>query len=142
MKKPKAVLTAVLYVLFLALLIPGCSKDSTSTDDNGDTHELVGTWRLSTLTVEGVTATAAQAGMSWTLTFRSNDTFTISLTMEGNTDTGSGDWSVSGRTVTIDDGDETWSFTYTMSGNTFSTLIEDFEFEDGEADVTFLFTKQ
>ncbi|MFC1726079.1 hypothetical protein ACFL4T_10670, partial [candidate division KSB1 bacterium] len=57
-----------------------------------------------------------------------------------NNDPETGNWSVSGRTVTLDD---ELSFTYTMSGNTFTTTIEDFEIEEGEEeDVTFVFAKQ
>lgn len=140
MKNSRAILTLILCILVAVVFLPGCKKDSTSSDED---HELVGTWRCTSISAEGQTLTPSQIGLTWTVTFRNDDTFSMTFIIGGETESGSGTWSVSGSRVTIDDGEDPFSFNYSMSENKFTFLYPDFELDDGVyADTTFEFTKQ
>ena len=84
--------------------------------------------------VDGTTWNASMEGMNYVLTFNSPNV-TRSMTYEGETHTQTGTYSISGNNVTLTfvyEGDDSWSTTGILSGNTLS-----FENDDGP-----IFTRQ
>ncbi|MFC1726078.1 lipocalin family protein [candidate division KSB1 bacterium] len=143
MFKYRPIFTLILCLLLFTLLLPGCKKSSTDSNGDGE-HELVGTWRCTSISALGETRDPSAYGLSWTMTFRSNNTFTENFTQAGESDTSNGTWSTSGGNLTInyDEGDP-GTQGYSVSGNTLTLTRQNVEVEDGVfATATFEFTKQ
>ena len=135
MHRSRSLSVILLGVVITALILTGCSKDD-SASSNGGTHELVGSWRLTSANSGGVelsTQDLADYGFSITFTFNSDNTAT------GNVmgTSGSGTWSTSGSQLTLSLAN-TLNGTYSVSGNTFTFSFTD---ENGTSQI-WRFTKQ
>jgi len=83
----------------------------TSGGGTGGNSGIVGTWTLQSLSSGGQTISAADAGVSWTMTFTANGTCTVTI----NGDSASGTYSANGGTLSVEG---QVLGTYTLSGNT------------------------
>ena len=127
----RGVLWAVPLVVGLAV---ACSDTTIPEAD------LVGTWNATRfifsdfgdpVTDFNVIAT----GGSVQIVIRANNTYTLTFTLAGSTDTEDGTWSVSGSTLTFDAGTaDVTVLEASLSGNTLTIHTEDVEFDFGNGD--------
>ena len=116
-------------LILIALLIVGCEKD---TPTESSVHPLVGIWNVTEVTVtEGsVSQTMTIEGNdSATIIFSADNTASITSTFDGETNTDSSTWSVTGNYITVITDGDTEIWTYSISGNILTLIIE--EAEDG-----------
>jgi len=122
MQKSRSFIVILLSTALMALIFTSCGKDDGSSS-NGGTHELVGSWNLTSASVNGQNQSI---NGSSTITFGSDNTFTGTSTEDGVTDTGHGTWSTSGSSLTIIVEGVTTTVSYSVSGNKCTlTMTED-----------------
>ncbi len=134
-----------LFIIIMMLAVIGCKED----DDNpasSNESALVGTWVLTSITLTSINNTVLtpeQAGMDATIVMNANKTFQATFTTDGEADTESGTWNVSGSTLTLTGETETIVLeNYTLQNNKLyvNTTINVDPF--GELPVKLEFTKQ
>ncbi|MEW6195200.1 MAG: DUF5004 domain-containing protein [Bacteroidota bacterium] len=138
MKKYFSFLIMLVFTLYI-----GCSEDSTSSSSE---ESLIGTWTLTSITlttINNTVLTPEQAGMSGTIIMRADKTFEATFTTDGEPNTETGTWSVSGNTITLTSETETIVLeNYSIQGNKLyvNTTVNIDPF--GELPVKLEFTKQ
>ncbi|MBN1128845.1 MAG: lipocalin family protein [Chitinispirillaceae bacterium] len=107
------------FVLAFGMFV-GCGKESPT----GPGSSIVGSWSMTTATMEGITITAGTTTMTMDFTFKSDNTYTMTSTIyllsPAITETDAGTWSTSGsKLITLSTG-ETVADTvdYSLSGST------------------------
>jgi len=127
MNRSKSLLVILLGAALMALIFTSCGKDDGSSSNGGSTHELVGTWNLTAITVDGTPYSG-----TGTVTFNSSKTFSMSVTIEGTEHvTENGTWTTTGKNInfTLASG-EVATIPYTLSGTNLSFEVE-MELSDG-----------
>jgi len=114
MYRSRSLIVILLGIALISLIFAGCGKDEGSSSNGEGTHELVGTWKITGTTVNGQNRPINGTSI---MTFRSDNTLTATITVNGETDTGHGTWSTSGSSLTLIVEGETTTATYSVSGN-------------------------
>ncbi|MFC1732536.1 lipocalin family protein [candidate division KSB1 bacterium] len=135
---------ALLTLLFLIFVVACSDDDSPTSPVNPDADPLlVGTWKLTTITVDGLNLTPETAGYYDISTLTSGQAITVWLAelIEGTeddfeVDDDTGTWSTSGGLLYVAFGTGLDTLSYTASASSFSISIE----EDGE-DYTLTYTQ-
>lgn len=141
MTKFKSISLVLVMALLVCFFLPNCSDESSNDEDS-----LIGTWILTNLKYDfglGVTLNVdpAEAGMSMRLTIRSDKTYTVVMTDEGETSTVHGEWETSGNNLLITEYGETTEVEYSLDGDKLEISFE--ETEDGTTyTLTQVFTRQ
>ena len=126
--------TAVGGAAVLAVVGFGCGGSDNSSDAGGD-NPLVGTWRVTTLNMNGVDV-APETIM--TLVFNADGTAYQSEVDGGVTDAGAGTWTAAGGQVTVSweatatDPAEVETMPYTVNGNTLTVTITGVDGDTGQ----------
>jgi hypothetical protein len=134
----KSNLMIFMFVFLVSIFVTNCSDD-----EKEDT--LIGTWVLTSVksVVGGITITIdpAEIGLSWRLTVRDDESYTMIMTEAGETTTSNGEWATSGDKIFITEEGETMEFDYSLKGDKLELSHE--ETEDGTTiTVTYVFTRQ
>jgi len=117
---------AIVCLLLLFVFISfGCSEDEEESNPlSARESAIVGTWVLTKVTVTDLSGTyeltPQQANMSMNLVARSDKTFSMNSTMNGETDNYSGTWSLNGDFIVLASEGETELIPYTIEGNKFT----------------------
>ncbi|MFC1562336.1 hypothetical protein ACFL4Q_05000 [candidate division KSB1 bacterium] len=94
-----------------------------------DPTDVVGTWDLAQVTVDGVDLTPEEAEFDLTLVIAANHTLSETFTEQGVPETVSGAWTAIGSSLFIIDEDGPFGMTYSVSGSTMTfTFPEGSEF--------------
>lgn len=117
---------AIVCLSLLFVFIPsGCSEDEEESNPlSARESAIVGTWILTKVTVTDLSGTyeltPQQANMSMTLVARSDKTFSMNSTMNGETENASGTWNLNGDFIVLASEGETELIPYTIEGNKFT----------------------
>jgi len=133
MLKQKSIILLLISLAIIMSLLYNCDKDENPTKPT--VNELVGTWKLTKLTIissETTVISEAQLnlmGAYWTIKLKSDNTFESDYNLD-NHEIESGTWNTSGNklTVTFDSGG-TDTFEYSLAGNVLT--LEWTDVEDG-----------
>jgi len=131
MIKLKSVFVILNIILIISFFLFTCSESTGPDEEN-----LVGTWKLTKMkfvyaffTVE-VDPTDPEVDLSMTLTIKSDNTYTLVTTDEGETTTVNGTWSTTGNKLMITENGEIIETEYSLDGNKLKISFE--EEEEGE----------
>ena len=141
-----------LRILVLSLLLStlvfsfGCSKDDEDSNPLSSRESgFVGTWVLTKVTFTDTSGphimTPEEAGIMITIKANSDKTFETVTTMEGETQTNAGIWSLNGDIIVLISEGDTEFLPYTVDGNKFTIEITEIE-DDIENSRILEFTKQ
>jgi len=106
-------------VAAMTLFFTGCGG-SDGDSNSGGGNSIVGTWRMVSVTEEGVTFSAEDMGVTMVLTINANGTWAWSETWGDEVDAEQGTWSTSGNqlTITTTGESESETMTFGVNGNT------------------------
>ena len=127
--------------LMLAAGISGCGGGDGNTGTGGD-PALVGTWRMTSMSVDGGGAfPPATIGWDLLLILNADGSCTGTDLWRGETDSSGGGWTVTGSLLNIAVGEYNWTGTYTAGAGSFQLAgVTDY---DGEGHTgAFVFTRQ
>ena len=138
-------IVAATLSIFLVMLFMGstCDKSTNSKDEENPQNQLIGTWVLTTMSVNGVMLPIEMVGWSMTITFKADNTYTKTMDVGEGEETETGTWSATTTELTTTSNGVSETFPYSISGDKLSiTLTIDID-EDGTDDTVVLtFTKQ
>lgn len=117
-------IAAGLILMFLFISF-GCSDDEEESNPLSSRESaIVGTWVLTKVTVTDLSGpheyTPQQANMSMTLVARSDKTFSVNSTMNGETDNYAGSWNLNGDFIVLASEGDTELIPYTIVANKFT----------------------
>ena len=138
----------LLYPLFALLILftVGCGDDDATTDD---TNPLVGVWEMTSASFliqsnpsQTITITADNDN-SETMILGEDGTYSSSGKQDGDSYSGSGNWSSTANKLTImEDGEDTIIFDFSISGSTLTTTVTEEETDtDWGTVITIIFDK-
>jgi len=143
MKQAKLVLVLLISIIVISLFMSCKNKTTDPTEPSGSSG-LVGTWKLTKLSVVtstgSTTLTEAQlALLNFSIIFelKSDNTYVMTEVDEGSTTSETGSWQATDKTLTVTSGDITQTFNYTLSGNKLSV-----SFSEGQEQYTQEYTRQ
>ncbi len=102
MEKSKLFITLTLCTALVTIFFTSCDKDDESPTEPPETIDIVGTWDLTkmTLTTPTDTTVTTPDEIAIRMIFKSDNTYaTITVFDQDSTSTGSGNWSIEGRTL-------------------------------------------
>ena len=121
--------------------LTGCGDDGGSSSGSGGDPALVGSWRMSAMSVNGG-GFFSPADISWDVRVQMNADGSASVTevWQGSTESSSGGWDAAGGQLTLSAGWYDWTGPYRVSGNQFTlSNIPDY---DGEGHTgSFIFNR-
>ena len=116
----------MMLVLLAMCQMVGCGDDNDKATSPGPEGELVGTWKLVSVTEEGETMFAADVGLETIITYRADGTWSSTMKMEEETESGEGTYTISGnKLTTTEEGEEPETVTFSISGKTLTVTDED-----------------
>ena len=123
MKNLRFSLLTVLLTLTLVLFNTGCDSDDSG--NNPSSNPLVGTWELSTVTVQGISLPVSTLGIFASIVTREDGTFTASTTYNGDTESSTGTWSSTSSTITLSADGESYTLPYDIENNVLTITASD-----------------
>lgn len=142
MNKLKSVLVIIMCLMLLGLFVASTCDKVTDSKDNDD--GLVGTWKLTEMSVNGISISIAAFGVSMTLVVNADETYSMTMSIGGDEDTETGTWTATSSHLTINPtGGGSETIPYTLDGDQLTlTTIEDWDEDGTDETVELIFTRQ
>ncbi len=136
----------LLYLFAITLVFASCKKDDDAMDTDDNEANIVGTWKITSETENGVPLTLDECEVLGTINFRSNGTATDTYYYGENcamTDVENYNYSINDDQLTISYGDnESYTVTITTLNNTTLKIEDSYEEEGVTYTYSSTYTKQ
>ena len=128
---------SIMAICAAACVLLGCEGGGSSGGGPVDSA-LVGSWRLSSMRVNGSGSfSPSEIGWDVRMTLNSDGSLSYTEVWEGETEGGGGSWSAEGGIVHLDGDSFGWNGPYSVSGNKFTGAFPNYDGEGHNGDLTF-----